>query len=433
MLKRFLAALSDFSPEEKTPWFLAIRRHIRRCRQALFGAHVPHWVSSGYKSLRWLNLFELLPTLAVILLSPWHFFRRLPQVLEEKKPWYKTPLPFFSTLAVYTVLLIKHFASPEASRIANDLSTYASSGGTLVHSAVGIIVQSKESPTVLLATFALLSPLWVPVICLAMSIVTFLYETVRAISQTSGLSRYIPLPILNPFLYLVPLDLQTYLRLRPSRFLWGLFYFGLLAILALFVFVLALYVLALVFLDASSTSSGDRPTLPFGDLIFGVLLWFFQRIFVFPYVCMLRTAAKGPTRLMCKSDAYVNVEIFKRFLDFAPQVNLGRSKMAPLSSFFLNRVSLSWEKYRAIVIAEEQDLRRSAPEGLIQVREYRSVPHNQAARLHSSGKRCDQKNVPHKFRPPRQAFSTYCKPITLSSGGRLLPSFRPLVATRNRC
>lgn len=194
-LRSFLKAATHIGLEGHTPWFFRLRRYVRRCRRGLFGPRTPHWVSGAYTLLRWFNFVEVIPTFAVLLIKPWHFYRRLPQILDQKKPWFKPPLPFLATQVIYALLFVKYLGMD---------------GGALY-----------QHPNVYFSIIVISSPLWMLLLALCMYPLASYWQFSREVSIRKYKCLYFELfVVLNPALYLIPLDRKTYSQMRWGRFFW---------------------------------------------------------------------------------------------------------------------------------------------------------------------------------------------------------------------
>jgi hypothetical protein len=323
-LQNFFHAAIDLSFERHTPWFLRVRRYLRRCRRGLFGSRTPHWLAGAYSLLRWGNLFEAVPTVGELLTHPWHFYRRLPQILDQRKPWIKTPLPFFATQLVYGLLLVKLFG-------------------------LGSALSTETSANLLLAGVALSCPIWMVALSFCMFVCTYFYEASRQVSASKYTSAYFDLfTILNPSLYLIPLDPRTYRSFRWTRFGWGVFYFGLIA--AAIVGSLALmFGYSAFYLELYERDNPLGRELALYLLVLAA--WFaLQRALISPYVALLRNARTAPTQLMYGSDAYVIVQLASIAARLHP--SLWTTK------FVLRLMISAWRKNNARIKPELCDLRR---------------------------------------------------------------------------
>ena len=93
---------------------LKLLQRISRIRRRAFGKTTPHWFKDGLLLFGFVNVFDLLPTLLAIMLSPRHFYRRLPQYVQSNNIWFKTPLKFF-TSGVTLIVALLFFLSPGCS------------------------------------------------------------------------------------------------------------------------------------------------------------------------------------------------------------------------------------------------------------------------------------------------------------------------------
>lgn len=178
-----------------TVWTLQAIRFIRRIRRKLFGKTLPHYVKGLVKVVKIVNFFQLIPTIHMIAFGPSHFFKSIPAILNEKKPYYVTPIPFLTSLATFQLAILQLFHLPTVKL-----------PDQLVLSAYCVLL-------------AILSPVIVVLACL---LILFFWFGWRSLWP---LKYIIPEDGLNVDAVLVPLDPLTYGKLSPGRFFWSLFYY----------------------------------------------------------------------------------------------------------------------------------------------------------------------------------------------------------------
>jgi hypothetical protein len=180
-------------------WVLKILQRVSRLRRRLFSNSTPHWFKDALPLVSYINVVDLLPTLFAITLAPQHFYKRLPQYVQSKRTWFKTPIKFFTssiTLIVAALLVL----APDVVKLAG--------------------VTDKAIMFWYLAVICLLTPVMIPVVCLVIRIVLAMVP------------NFSTPPILSANLA-IPLSPWTYFRLEPSSFLWSAFYYGIYFYIAL--------------------------------------------------------------------------------------------------------------------------------------------------------------------------------------------------------
>jgi hypothetical protein len=102
---------------------LWVLQRISRFRRRIFGGSTPHWFKDGLSVLGFVNVLDLMPTLLATTLSPRHFYKRVPQIVANKRTWYKTPIKFLSSGVALIVLLLLFldFRAPRKILLANSL------------------------------------------------------------------------------------------------------------------------------------------------------------------------------------------------------------------------------------------------------------------------------------------------------------------------
>jgi hypothetical protein len=230
-------------------------------------------------------------------------------VLNGTKPWYKSPLQFFFTVAVYVIVLARVLA-PYASQLIDPTVTALVQPLALSGWLATVIQRNAVSAVLVLATIS--APAWMLLLSAGMLALAFAYEVSRVLTRHRGFYA-VTFPILNLHLYAVPLDPRLYPRLAANRFWWALFYFGLVAAVVLLIMWTLLKPLDAI--TDAMIAKGVNPANPVMAVPYAVLLWLFQRFLFVPYVFMLRASLPSPTLRMLKADAYVVNEILRELND----------------------------------------------------------------------------------------------------------------------
>jgi hypothetical protein len=192
-------------------WILRLLQRISRWRRRIFGSSTPHWLKDGLSVIGFVNVLDLMPTLLGTVLSPRHFYTRIPQIIAEKRTWYKSPIKFLTSGVSLIVILLFYF----------DFDILEENGLT-----------DKTLVARYLFVICLVAPLLIPLIALIFRIGLGIIFSIPGLSQSSaGLS-----PILITLM--VPLSPWTYARLDYRHFLWSVFYFGVYFYIALQIYQL---------------------------------------------------------------------------------------------------------------------------------------------------------------------------------------------------
>jgi len=263
---------------EKNPMFLVLRglQQLTRLRRRLLGKTTPHWFKDGSALVSHVNIVGLAPTLLAIAFVPRHFFERLPAYFTSKYTWVKTPLKFLTSAT--SALAILYLLTVPAEIV----------------EATGL---KAEDVAKFFLVIALLSPLFAPLAC------GFLYLLLRVFS----IMPQVKVDRSMRAQFLIPLSPLSYRHLRPKRFFWSIFYYGVYFCIALYALVLALdlgmWLVAQVpppDPDGSTAAIGVFTSLAFLFVAFvGYLL------LIVPYIEVLRAAVLFRSPGMHRVDAYL--------------------------------------------------------------------------------------------------------------------------------
>lgn len=264
-------------------------RRIRRLRRRVFGGDAPHWAKDIYRVVKFVNLLELVPTLASIFLAPRHFFRRLDLTLNERrsglKTVYKSPIGFATRSAV---LIATTFQIPSIT--------------SLMAVAVGYFppfLHSAARFELALGALFIMIPVLIPGVCLVLILLSFVMviggqTSIDASTQASlaGLVRFLS----------IPLSFDTYRSMYWKKFAWGaVYFFGYLITLPLITVAFIAFLLRVILRIDPSLVHFDEPlstTLRIWAFIFLVLVAAVGRIVVYPYVALLLESRRGLSDLM---------------------------------------------------------------------------------------------------------------------------------------
>ncbi|MBY5854318.1 hypothetical protein HFN51_27845 [Rhizobium leguminosarum] len=298
-------------------WILKLLQRISRMRRRIVGSKPPHWFKDGLSLVGYLNFLDLMPTLAAIALSPSHFYKRVPQIVSDKFSWYKTPIKFLTSgIALIVVLLVS-----------------MDSGLFEQHGLADKTLMAKY-----LLVICLTTPLTIPFVALVLRI------GLSIISALPGVSTSIKNDRMAANLVL-PISPSTYARLDYSHFLWCIFYFGVYFYVSLQLYLVVSYLVVtfggalvgaiaahldkclsdvddlvrlsnnmlppektaeyLALCRASQPPSNSTNVLlaqMFFAGIGGVIIFLGYGMLINPYVILLRSTVKIPTKRMHRSD-----------------------------------------------------------------------------------------------------------------------------------
>ncbi|MGR9276244.1 hypothetical protein ACU8KI_16715 [Rhizobium leguminosarum] len=195
-------------------WILKLLQRVSRYRRRFFGLKTPHWLKDGLSIGGYLNVFDLLPTLAAIALAPDHFFKRVPQIISSKFTWHKTPIKFLTSGVALIVILLVWLD-------AGLLEEYGLTDKTVIGR--------------YLLGICLTAPLTIPIIAVFFRICLFFLSGLPGTSgnDTSQIAMELGIAV----------SAFTYVRIEYRKFLWSTFYFGVYFYISLQVFLLLSYYL----------------------------------------------------------------------------------------------------------------------------------------------------------------------------------------------
>jgi hypothetical protein len=244
----------------------------------------PHWAKDLYGLLSYVNFIELLPTILAIALAPRHFFRRLPQILAGKRRMYQTPIKFFVNFATL-FLLVFYLRFGELRDILG-----------------------QETALWYALLLIPLTPLLMP----ALGAATWtLYQAPRLLPG----DKSFPQP--NPFPFAMVLSPTSYVRLSPSRFLWGLFYMSIYFVAAWQLAQVAIGLNVIVTATAfASVGDGHLAVKAILILMSIVVLAGSVHLLVFrPYGELFRWSMRRPTAQAILCDLFPLRETVNTFFD----------------------------------------------------------------------------------------------------------------------
>ena len=263
---------------ERNPVFLVLRslQRLSRLKRRLLGKTTPHWFKDGTALIGYVNIVGLAPTLLAIAFAPRHFFERLPGYLTSKFTWVKTPLKFLtsstSSLAVLYLLTVP---------------------ADIVQ---GAGLKAEDVAKVFLCV-ALLSPLLAPLAC------GFLYFLLRVFS-------IMPQVKVDRSLragFLIPLSPLSYFHVRPKRYFWSIFYYGVYFCIALyaimFTFEFGMWLIAQ--LPSPDPGGSTAAVGVFTSSAFLLVALVGYLLLIVPYIELLRASALIPAPGMHRVDAYL--------------------------------------------------------------------------------------------------------------------------------
>lgn len=175
-------------------WMLKQIKAMRSIRRRIFGDRVPEWLTEPIKLVKYFDLIRLLPTLYMIVFAPAHFFKCLPAIRKEKKPYYLTPLQFVTNSAALQVVLLT-FMFPDG------------------------VAMSKETLFLYNVVVVITSPVLIACTCIVVLILWFFCAHIWPINHLAN-----ELPF-NHHGALIPLSPSTYINLDGGRYFWSLFYY----------------------------------------------------------------------------------------------------------------------------------------------------------------------------------------------------------------
>lgn len=252
-------------------WMLRLIKVLQSIRRRLFGEKAPEWLTELTKLIQYFDLIRLAPTLYMIFFAPKHFFRRLPEIRRETRPYYLTPLQFVTNLAVLQFVLLTFFF-PDGFGI------------------------SEKQMVVGNLVVVLASPLLIACTCLVVLVLWYLCAHIWPINH---IAQEIPF---NHHGAIVPLSLFTYANLDGSRYFWSLFYFYL-YFYSMLVLIAAGFGLAEIAIWDVYSSKGGKIYINKITIIPFALIGFFSAlaaywILVRPYIILLLMSSQRLTKRM---------------------------------------------------------------------------------------------------------------------------------------
>lgn len=250
-------------------------------------SQTPHWVRDAYGLLSPLNFVELVPTVGSIALAPRHFFRRLPSTLAGHRPHYQTPVKFFFHFAALFMAMF-----------------YLRNGDMR-----GVM---DEGEAVML--LPLIIPMMPPLMIVLGLVTWVLYQLPRLAPNGDAF----PPPNPGPFKLL--LHPRTYTRLDAARYGWGLFYIGIYFLAAWQVVQLLLSMNLLGVAYLASLLGSDNVIAQGVIVLLGVALaaLCIHGFVLAPYVELLRTSLRRPTRAVFETDVNDIARQIDEFLATSP-------------------------------------------------------------------------------------------------------------------
>ena len=196
-------------------------RLVRSLRRRVIGKRVPHWARDVFRLVHLVNVFRYLPTLQAMVCYPNHFYKSIPAILANKKPYYVTPVSFIAGAAALELFVYK--------LVLGDSLPY-----------------SKQTMVLVNAVAALLSPVVAVALCAAALILA------RVARPHLPFGDVIDLLSASAVGAQVAVDYRSYLKLDGPRFAWSMFYYS------VYFFVVAgvLLVLGGLLLSAIAESAG---------------------------------------------------------------------------------------------------------------------------------------------------------------------------------
>lgn len=243
----------------------------------------PHWSKDLTSLISYINFLGLVPTILSLALVPRHFFRRLPLILQQKKPLFRTPIAFFvnGSILFYLLFSLRH----------KEFAGYAEGLG-------------------LVAQMLVLIPI-TPIAMALLAIVLWCIYQLPGLIPTRN-----PFPRPNPYPLYSAVSFQVYRNLDWPRYFWGLFYISIYFVTSWqFAMLTAGYAyrLNLYLLDTFSTNRGIVEVIII--IVSLVCVAGITHLLVFrPYGEMLRASLKQPLKNIFLADIYDLQEAVSDFL-----------------------------------------------------------------------------------------------------------------------
>ena len=248
----------------------------------------PHWSRDLTSLISYINFLGLIPTILSLALVPRHFFRRLPLVLQQKKPQFRTPVAFFvnGSVLFYLAFSLRH----------KEFAGYA---------------EGLE----LVAQMLVLIPITPIAMALLALVLWCIYQLPRLIPTQTAFPQPNPYPLFSA------LSFQVYRNLDWPRYFWGLFYISVYFVSSWQFAMLAAgygYRLNNFLLDTFSTSRGIVEVII--TIVSLVCVGGIAHLLVFrPYGEMLRASLKQPVKNTIAADVFDLKEVVDDFLQKSQQ------------------------------------------------------------------------------------------------------------------
>jgi len=245
-------------------WVLGSVRRFRHLKTRFWRGKPPQWATDVYSLLKYVNILELVPTLAAIGLEPYRFFGRRMTGGKPSLRVYKSPVKFLTTatsaLALLVTALCAHYLG-------------------------------KQYKPTRIEYVVLVAVLTVPLWSIVLSILVWLtfragfvpWWFKRVNWKLTRIDQAAITTILSP---------GVYRRLDPARFLWGICYFGVYLYAAAILLALITSLAVPLLAEVASVSKGPYTgSLEFFILLNAVFVVAAQRLILHPYSQLLLATA----------------------------------------------------------------------------------------------------------------------------------------------
>jgi hypothetical protein len=272
-------------------WVLRVIRRLRSLRRRALGAETPHWAKDVYRAIKYVNIFELIPTLVGILFAPRHFFRHLDLIITKRKSGVKSVYRSPIGLTVRTVVLVAGSTQLPATKwlFLKTLGAFPS----FLHS-------SYRVELVLVALLASV-PLLVPIVCGVL--IVFGFCMLLLVGYGDEYSSEYSKSML--YFLLIPLEAGTYKSLDWGKVGWAALYFcGYLITFPIFTFIGLALILRLLFHSFPFLLhpwTDSYLVMRFWGLILLPCIVVIGRVVAYPYIALLIECRKEPTDLMLQA------------------------------------------------------------------------------------------------------------------------------------
>jgi hypothetical protein len=263
-------------------------RKYQTMRRSLFKGSLPHWVRDSVELIKYVNLVGPLITLSAIAFSPDHFFDRLPQYISRKDSWFGSPIKFF-TQGVALMATLTFFIGDNLQRILSDNNPILDR----------TLTPSRVYWTVMV--YALLAPLYVPLISVLLSPLGFLNAMI-----SSGFSAVAPSrkSIIRGGLFgfklmLISVMPSTYARIRWTRFFWSLFYYDVYFFLVTFIVLAPVTIIVSIMVEMILLDN-DNIAMKVLHLTFVGMVYMgpVVLLIISPYWALLKSALASPPKVI---------------------------------------------------------------------------------------------------------------------------------------